>query len=271
MSSCRRRWRRRTSGCTSPRRAPAPAALFICSRWLALLFHLSWLVLLLLPARCGCACGPPCLALAAHPALRLPLPFPTELCWQVRVEQNLQRISELKEESARLGDAVKSVRSAQQAQQAGGNGAAELAAAAAVAPGAVAAAAVAAAAPALAAGVAEAGAHPPPVALTAAVSAARSALAPGHAQNRACGGAGPHAAQLSLEQEIEAQRRRGLYSRWGLGGGRRVGGWGAPSRAAPRPGPRRALGGGVARQNNAEAQLAGKLSALHAFLVPLTC
>ncbi len=130
---------------------------------------------------------------------------------QARVEQNLQRISELKEESARLGDAVQSVKSAQQAQRTAGNGVAELAAAAAAAPAAVAAAATQA--PALAVGVEEVGAHPPPAALTKAVSASRSAVAPGHAQNRACGGAGPRAAQLSLEQEIEAQRRRGLYSR----------------------------------------------------------
>ena len=127
------------------------------------------------------------------------------------MEQNLQRISELKEESARLGDAVQSVKSAQQAQRSAGNGVAELAAAAAAAPAAVAAAATPA--PALAVGVEEVGAHPPPAALTKAVSASRSAVAPGHAQNRACGGAGPRAAQLSLEQEIEAQRRRGLYSR----------------------------------------------------------
>ena len=135
------------------------------------------------------------------------------------MEQNLQRISELKEESARLGGAVQSLKSAQQAQQAPratGNGVAELAAAAAAAPAAVAAAA--AATPSLAAGVADAGAHPPPAALTKAVAASRSAVAPGHAQNRACGGAGPRAAQLSLEQEIEAQRRRGLYSRCGRAG-----------------------------------------------------
>ena len=139
---------------------------------------------------------------------------------QARVEQNLQRISELKEESARLGGAVQSLKSAQQAPRATGNGVAELAAAAAAAPAAVAAAA--APTPSLAAGVADAGAHPPPAALTKAVAASRSAVAPGHAQNRACGGAGPRAAQLSLEQEIEAQRRRGLYSRCGRAGARLV-------------------------------------------------
>lgn len=164
-----------------------------------------------LHVRCSTGCSlmlAPCICTHPHPAC-FRCPF-----LQARVEQNLQRISELKEESARLGDAVKSVQSTQQAQRAAGNGVAELAAAAAAAPAAVAAAA--AASPELAAGVAEAGAHPPPAALTKAVAASRSAVAPGHAQNRACGGAGPRAAQLSLEQEIEAQRRRGLYSRWGL-------------------------------------------------------
>ena len=118
---------------------------------------------------------------------------------QARVEQNLQRISELKEEPARLGDAV------QHAQATGALGAdAELAA------GAGAAARLGEVAPSAAAGVREeAGAALAPAALRASVAASRSALAPGHA-SRAGGGSGP--STLSMDEEVEQQRRRGLYS-----------------------------------------------------------
>ncbi|KAL4420817.1 hypothetical protein ABPG75_010473 [Micractinium tetrahymenae] len=114
---------------------------------------------------------------------------------QARVEQNLQRISELKEESARLGDAMQRARAAEAAAAAGG---------VAAASGSAAAAAV----------VTEAGAAPAPAALAPQrarkLASASHAAAPGHAgpARGACGGAGPAAARQSPEQ----QRRRGLHS-----------------------------------------------------------
>lgn len=145
---------------------------------------------------------------------------------QARVEQNLARISELKAESARLGDTVQRAQQQQQQQAEGGS---DLSAAAAGLAAANPAAATSAAgvleemgsapAPAaLRAGNARSeeagnGASAPP-ALQAAVAASHAALAPGHALNRACGGTGPRgtAHPLSLEQDIEVQRRRGLYA-----------------------------------------------------------
>lgn len=105
---------------------------------------------------------------------------------QARVEQNLQRISELKEESARLGDAVQRARTAD-AQPA----------------------ASAAAVPALAPSEAGAAPAPAPLPTRKPASPVRPA-APGHSgpARGACGGAGPATAQQGAEQ----QRRRGLHS-----------------------------------------------------------
>ncbi|PSC70793.1 chlorophyllide a oxygenase [Micractinium conductrix] len=131
---------------------------------------------------------------------------------QARVEQNLQRISELKEESARaqLGDAVQRAEATEGAALDG-------AAVSALAP----AAATAGSSGSAAAVVTEAGAAPAPAALGTprAVPARRAAASAAHSQaprhaTRASGGAVPCAA-LSPAAEAaadEAQRRRGLYS-----------------------------------------------------------
>ena len=128
------------------------------------------------------------------------------------MEQNLQRISELKEESARaqLGDAVQRAEATEGAALDG-------AAVSALAP----AAATAGSSGSAAAVVTEAGAAPAPAALGTprAVPARRAAASAAHSQaprhaTRASGGAVPCAA-LSPAAEAaadEAQRRRGLYS-----------------------------------------------------------
>lgn len=112
---------------------------------------------------------------------------------QARVEQNLRRISELKEESARLGDAMQRARAPEAQPAAAGD-------------------ANVAAASGIAAGPAEAGAAPAPALQQRSRELASAAhpAAPGHSgpARSACGGAGPAAARQGAEQ----QRRRGLHS-----------------------------------------------------------